>query len=56
MSTREMCGKQKDKNRICKSAHIRIAEYVHSIYLAQMNAWTSEKFYKKSCFYILLDY
>ena len=47
MSTREMCGKQKDKNRICKSAHIRIAEYVHSIYLAQMNAWTSENFYKK---------
>ena len=42
-----MCGKQKDKNRICKSAHIRIAEYVHSIYLAQMNAWTSENFYKK---------
>ena len=47
MSTREMCGKQKDKNRIYKSAHIRIAEYVHSIYLAQMNAWTSEIFYKK---------
>ena len=47
MSTREMCGKQKDKNRICKSAHIRIAEYVHSIYLAQLNAWVSRIFYKK---------
>ena len=48
MSTREMCGKQKDKNRICKSAHIQISEYVHSVYLAQLNAWTSEIFYKNS--------
>lgn len=48
MSTRETCGKQNDKNRICKNAHIRIAEYVHFIYLAQLNAWTSGIFYKNS--------
>ena len=47
MSTREMCGKQKDKNRICKNAHIRIAEYVRFMYLAQLNAWISRIFYKK---------
>lgn len=47
MSIRETCGKQNDKNRICKNAHIQIAEYVHFIYLAQLNAWTSETFYKK---------
>lgn len=47
MSIRETCGKQNDKNRICKNAHIQIAEYVHSIYLAQLNAWTSGTFYKK---------
>ena len=40
-------GKQNDKNRICKNAHIQIAEYVHFIYLAQLNAWTSGTFYKK---------
>ena len=37
MSTRETCGKQNDKNRICKNAHIRIVEYVHFMYLAQLN-------------------
>lgn len=47
MSIRETCGKQNDKNRICKNAHIQIAEYVHFIYLAQLNAWTSGTFYKK---------
>ena len=47
MSIRETCGKQNDKNRICKNAHIQIAEYVHFIYLAQLNAWTSVIFYKK---------
>lgn len=47
MSIRETCGKQNDKNRICKNAHIQIAEYVHFVYLAQLNAWTSETFYKK---------
>ena len=47
MSTRETCGKQNDKNRIYKNAHIRIAKYVHSIYLAQLNTWTSRIFYKK---------
>ena len=45
MSIRETCGKQNDKNRICKNAHIQIAEYVHFIYLAQLNAWTSVIFY-----------
>ena len=35
------------KTGFAKNAHIRFAEYVHSIYLAQMNAWTSENFYKK---------
>ena len=47
MSTRETCGKQNDKNRICKNAHIRIAEYVHFMYLAQLNALVSRIFYKK---------
>ena len=47
MSIRETCGKQNDKNRICKNAHIQIAEYVHFIYLAQLNAWTRVIFYKK---------
>ena len=47
MSIRETCGKQNDKNRICKNTHIQIAEYVHFVYLAQLNAWTSETFYKK---------
>ena len=35
------------KTGICKNAHIQIAEYVHFIYLAQLNAWTSATFYKK---------
>ena len=48
MSIRETCGKQNDKNRICKNAHIQIAEYVHFIYLAQLNAWTSVIFIKNS--------
>lgn len=48
MSIRETCGKQNDKNRICKNAHIQIAEYVNFVYLAQLNAWTSETFYKNS--------
>ena len=48
MSIRETCGKQNDKNRICKNTHIQIAEYVHFVYLAQLNAWTSETFYKNS--------
>ena len=47
MSIRETCGKQNYKNRIFKNAHIQIAEYVHSIYLAQLNAWISVIFYKK---------
>ena len=47
MSTKETCGKQNDKNRICKNAHIRIAEYVRFMYLAQLNAWVSRIFYKK---------
>lgn len=48
MSIRETCGKQNDKNRnLAKMAHIQIAEYVHFVYLAQLNAWTSETFYKK---------
>lgn len=47
MSIRETCGKQNDKNRIYKNAHIQIAEYVNFVYLAQLNAWTSETFYKK---------
>ena len=47
MSIRETCGKQNDKNRIYKNAHIQIAEYVHFIYLAQLNAWTSVIFYNK---------
>lgn len=47
MSTRETCGKQNDKNRICKNAHIRIAEYVHFMYLAQLNASVSRIFYEK---------
>ena len=47
MSTRETCGKQNDKNRICKNAHIRIDEYVRFMYLAQLNAWVSRIFYKK---------
>lgn len=47
MSTRETCGKQNDKNRIYKNAHIRIAEYVHFMYLAQLNVWVSRIFYKK---------
>lgn len=47
MSTRETCGKQNDKNRICKNAHIRIAEYVHFMYLAQLNASVSRVFNKK---------
>ena len=51
MSIRETCGKQNDKNRICKNAHIQIAEYVHFIYLAQLNAWTSVIFYKKQSFW-----
>ena len=47
MSIRETCGKQNDKNRICKNVigfrskaygYIQIAEYVHFIYLAQLNA------------------
>ena len=48
MSIRETCGKQNDKNRICKNTHIQIAEYVHFVYLAQLNAWTSETFYKRT--------
>ena len=47
MSTRETCGKQNDKNRIYKNVHIRIAEYVHFMYLAQLNVWVSRIFYKK---------
>lgn len=47
MSTRETCGKQNDKNGICKNAHIRITEYVHFMYLAQLNAWVNRIFYKK---------
>ena len=35
------------KTGFAKNAHIQIAEYVHSIYLAQLNAWTSVIFYKK---------
>ena len=31
MSIRETCGKQNDKNRICKNAHIQIAEYVNFV-------------------------
>ena len=44
MSIRDTCGQQNDKNRICKNAHIQIADF---IYLAQLNAWTSVIFYKK---------
>ena len=35
------------KTGFAKNAHIRFTEYVHFIYLAQLNAWTSETFYKK---------
>ena len=47
MSTRETWGKPNAKNRICKNAHIRIAEYVHFMYLAQLNASVSRIFYIK---------
>ncbi len=48
MSIRETCGKQNDKNSICKNAHIQIAEYVHFIYLAQLNCLDMYViFYKK---------
>lgn len=35
------------KTGFAKNAHIQIAEYVYFVYLAQLNAWTSETFYKK---------
>ena len=35
------------KTGFAKNAHIRFTEYVHFIYLAQLNAWTSGTFYKK---------
>lgn len=35
------------KTGFAKNAHIQITEYVHFIYLAQLNAWTSGTFYKK---------
>ena len=48
MSTRETCGKQNDKNRICKNAHIRIAEYVHFIYFSTIEYLNKQNFYKNS--------
>ena len=35
------------KTGFAKNAHIRFTEYVHFVYLVQLNAWTSETFYKK---------
>ena len=46
MSIRETCGKQNDKNRICKMHIFKLLNMCIFIF-TQLNAWTSGTFCKK---------